>query len=1284
MKTFSAISELIRKKRTILLVLCAAVVFVTTYLLVLPAMTLDEQEAADQGGIDLPTQLQQEEIGSDDSLTQPQQKDGEDVISLTQPQKEDKEDIVSPTQLQQELDDVSVSAVFDAKAGLPEDTELAVSALDSDEETCDALREEALLALQAEDGGEAVTDLGPASFYDITLLSEGQPVEPDSAVDVTISFNKGLTVSDAQNLRIVHFGEKKTEILDPQDTAFVLKKGKLQETSFSAESFSIYGVITVPDPNGVNDLAGRSFTMNLGGRYITSTVVSDTVNKLGKTNQANQAAEWTFEQTEEPGKYRIYTLVGGEKRYITMTRRDANNAHAGLSSDSGSVFTVTDSGQGTYVFSAVSNGTTYYLNEFGGAGGNGFAGWHQRNQNNDRITVTYTQPVQNEYAVIVHVNDQYYAVQNDGSLALVEGYSPETGTIRTVDLNETTMMWSYDSIASIVGNGSGYVLRHRSDAHAFDSVGLPIGFNYTYIDVNSGNGLTTTRDGHNWWEAGNYQNVTRNASITYDENNHRLAGVGAGSGHYIGITDDNGTLRITGTPNAGNAAEIYLAKAVNINPASIRNSTVNHIDISVYGTANITVPLAYGEYRLARVDDEGNIIGYRDQNLIVTRENQADATAERIVPVTPQDIKTGDFSAYTLYKGYKEELDDVFYVTGYTGNAQGSNETPQVRIEGSFKVSDVDPVPLNENENSDRIRNERLDKPIYYNLSITKDVEFTLTYVDEDDPARPTYVVIKEGEPFTVTVPSTLSNTFTYWDEENECPGIDVAQGGRDAWRRGEIHENTDWWSGGDARPGMDFRLGTPNDDTNHDIVAIEVTKFVQGDFGDEVRTLELRDGTTCNVDVYQNNSTTPKHDKSISVGKDGIGMMHDYDIIAGTYADPAYVQISEDPDSVADEVYDDGGNKWIYQRSRVETEFVYRNDAVPYQHPDRYVSRDYTKADGAYMSASEVIGEYSVPNGIPYDYNGVHYDGVHEYNRFEEFYVYNIYKRAGYLNVNKMVLFNGQAPSSASEKQALAGTYTFTVYTNEECTEPYMVDIVPKPATGPQQEPLTLEVTIGEDGAAKNSETVELPTGIYWVKETMPDNGAVPVNNVVRVPVGEETTEDDPATAEFENNITTAMDINVLKVDGDSAPLAGAKFILRQYEDDTYRNVVRTFDEQEVGSTGDAKGKLKFEQLTDGYYELVESVVPKGYVMTGDAPRFVVVFDPEDKVLKVRFTNTDTVTYSEANNTFTVENEPGAELPSAGGPGTTWIYLLGSIMLLCCGVTLIARGRTRMTSRLE
>ena len=44
-----------------------------------------------------------------------------------------------------------------------------------------------------------------------------------------------------------------------------------------------------------------------------------------------------------------------------------------------------------------------------------------------------------------------------------------------------------------------------------------------------------------------------------------------------------------------------------------------------------------------------------------------------------------------------------------------------------------------------------------------------------------------------------------------------------------------------------------------------------------------------------------------------------------------------------------------------------------------------------------------------------------------------------------------------------------------------------------------------------------------------------------------------------------------------------------------------------------------------------------------------------------------------------TVENEPGAALPSTGGPGTTWIYLLGTVLLLGCGITLIARRRIRL-----
>ena len=45
----------INRRRTVLISLSCVVVFVTTYLLILPAFTLDKEEAAEQGGITVPT-----------------------------------------------------------------------------------------------------------------------------------------------------------------------------------------------------------------------------------------------------------------------------------------------------------------------------------------------------------------------------------------------------------------------------------------------------------------------------------------------------------------------------------------------------------------------------------------------------------------------------------------------------------------------------------------------------------------------------------------------------------------------------------------------------------------------------------------------------------------------------------------------------------------------------------------------------------------------------------------------------------------------------------------------------------------------------------------------------------------------------------------------------------------------------------------------------------------------------------------------------------------------------
>ena len=44
----------------------------------------------------------------------------------------------------------------------------------------------------------------------------------------------------------------------------------------------------------------------------------------------------------------------------------------------------------------------------------------------------------------------------------------------------------------------------------------------------------------------------------------------------------------------------------------------------------------------------------------------------------------------------------------------------------------------------------------------------------------------------------------------------------------------------------------------------------------------------------------------------------------------------------------------------------------------------------------------------------------------------------------------------------------------------------------------------------------------------------------------------------------------------------------------------------------------------------------------------------------------------------FIIENEPGAELPYTGGPGTTFIYLLGILFLGLAGTGMMMRKLRR------
>ena len=59
-KQFARIRQTMRKRRGVLTALACFVVFVTTYSLILPAITLDEDSAGDQSGINTRTEQQAE------------------------------------------------------------------------------------------------------------------------------------------------------------------------------------------------------------------------------------------------------------------------------------------------------------------------------------------------------------------------------------------------------------------------------------------------------------------------------------------------------------------------------------------------------------------------------------------------------------------------------------------------------------------------------------------------------------------------------------------------------------------------------------------------------------------------------------------------------------------------------------------------------------------------------------------------------------------------------------------------------------------------------------------------------------------------------------------------------------------------------------------------------------------------------------------------------------------------------------------------------------------------
>ena|GEM_PF-3371222 len=126
-----------------------------------------------------------------------------------------------------------IKVSYDKTAGIPEDAQLCVAEIADDEEY------EQYIA-STRDTLDASEDLALGRFFDISIISDGQKIQPDSEVKVSITFIGGLDEADAaDSFRTVHFGDNGTEVIDTQ----ILGDETVEAVSFHTGSFSVFGII---------------------------------------------------------------------------------------------------------------------------------------------------------------------------------------------------------------------------------------------------------------------------------------------------------------------------------------------------------------------------------------------------------------------------------------------------------------------------------------------------------------------------------------------------------------------------------------------------------------------------------------------------------------------------------------------------------------------------------------------------------------------------------------------------------------------------------------------------------------------------------------------------------------------------------------------------------------------------------------------------------------------------------------------------------------------------------
>lgn len=390
------------------------VVFVTTYLLILPAITLEKDKAAEQGGIDVPAAAVEETV--DENTTDPDidldtgtetdkdiDKDTDTADDLSTEEADDRgtQDVDVPAA--DEKSEASRAADDTKNTKDTKDTEPEGLIFEGDDYTVTVIDKNSILPEAAHVESEEIRredskqekaydeyvakteealglDEGTVSYarvFDIKIVDgEGNKYDIPEPVDVSIKLadrdsskgskgTKKTETASAEDLQVVHFEDGAEECEVIESVTENVDDGSVVE--FEAEGFSVYSIVEAPEPedvyqpvNTLDDIKNnQTYFLSIarnGTNYMTSTSVlngsTSTYELKGDTNRAS-GEKWLFEFPEN-GKVNIYYLDSeGKKMYLNVD--NASNISFSENPQALSIQPTTNATGTFYIYTVIDN-----------------------------------------------------------------------------------------------------------------------------------------------------------------------------------------------------------------------------------------------------------------------------------------------------------------------------------------------------------------------------------------------------------------------------------------------------------------------------------------------------------------------------------------------------------------------------------------------------------------------------------------------------------------------------------------------------------------------------------------------------------------------------------------------------------------------------------------------------------------------------------------------------------------------------------------------------------------